>query len=500
MTPSRSNEWAAFRGGILRYGRPLLGALLLAAFAALSLGHLDYFSWSDDEAVFILTAQAVRQGARLYDEVWFNYPPGFIYLLRTALALGGSPLEAGRVAVLGCGLGGIVLVGLTARLLGGHWSGLLAMLLLATMPHYLMLSSAVMADVPAGALATGAVLASAVYLRRSTYRWLFLAGVFFGISLLVKPTTLGEAAVPLLAACLAKRETSRRVRGIAAFAVAGIATMGLGILLQNPLGLLHHSVTTYLRSRGAFELQVLTNARHVAEYVVHDKYALSHLGTLLLAVLGLWQLARRERKQAWLLGLWLGGTVLTTLLHTPLYRHHLVQLLFPLCALAGIGIEPLKAAPAGGRAARGRWVSLAPLALVAVELALAVRVDRGPLWEIEADRFEIAQQAVAWLQENTTPEEYVITDGHMLALRAGRPVPPELTNTSRMRIKTQQLTAQEAIALARGYAPAAIIFWENKLASLDDFVIWVEGHYDLAVAYSERHRIYARRAAQTASP
>ena len=112
---------------------------------------------------------------------------------------------------------------------------------------------------------------------------------------------------------------------------------------------------------------------------------------------------------------------------------------------------------------------------------------------IEADRFEIAEDAIRYLVDATPPGSQIITDGQMIALRAGRAVPPGLTNTSRMRIKTGQLTDQAIIGIAQRTQPEAVVYWERKLELLDGFDAWVVEHYDLAVAYSERHRIYRLR-------
>ncbi|MBC7315569.1 MAG: hypothetical protein H5T70_04030, partial [Chloroflexi bacterium] len=109
----------------------------------------DYLVWRDDEAVFFLTARAVAQGHALYREVWYNYPPGFILYLSAVLRLAGETLPVARAAVFAWG---VIALGMGTWLgwfLHGRVSALGALFLLAIAPLFVMLSSAVMAEIPA---------------------------------------------------------------------------------------------------------------------------------------------------------------------------------------------------------------------------------------------------------------------------------------------------------------------------------------------------------------
>ena len=466
---------------------------VLAGLAALTLSRLDHFAWSDDEAVFILTARAVQEGSKLYDDVWFNYLPGFIQLLRSAFAIGGFSLATARIAVTCCALVALALVAGFGRGLGSPWAGVFGALLLATAPHFVAMSSAVMAEIPAAGFAAAAVLAACSYYR-SGERWrLALGGLAFCASLWCKPTT-AFAGIGLLVVPWLREGTMRRRLAGTALLVASVAVpLLVGISLCNPEGLVRQFGTTWIRSRAAFRPDVSGNLRDLVEYFLRDKYLLSHLSWLVLGAWGGFHLWRRQRTEGILLGLWLGGVAATLLLHAPLYRHHLVQLLIPLSVLAGLGLERGVVALRGGGAPRELILPGLTLAVVALELGASLWVSIVRLPGLELDNAELGQEAVRLIREATRSDEYVITDAHMIALRSGRPVPPELTNTSRMRIRTGQLTDQQVIDIARRTDAGAIVFWEKKLDSLDDFATWVACRYDLVVQFSERHRIYRRR-------
>lgn len=502
-----------------------IAAAILVLHAALVLARLDHFSWRDDEAVLLLTARAWQTGQALYDTVWFNYPPGLMLLLRAAFAVGGYGLLTARAAVLVTATLTLLFTHATARAADGksRWAGVGAMALLAVAPHYLSLSGAVMAEVPALGLACGAVWAALRYTRSRRLAWLAASGALFGLALLIKPTPIFAGGALALAVGLTERTWGRRLRGWAVLGLAAAVPLFGGILAVNPLGFAHQFGDTYLASKGAFGLDLLANLADLAGYLFDDKYGIPHVGLLVLAGMGLVSLWRRERRAFWVLAAWLALVLLALATHSPLYRHHLLQLLIPLCVLAGVGcgyigrngmpardvrrnsipssavrrngIPSSKGKRTVSTRAEGRMTHPAYVAIVALllELALCLRVSLFSLGMIESDQFEIGQQVVAFLRENTPTDSTILTDGHILAVRAGREVPPELTNTARMRIKTGELTDQDVIEIARRDRPAAIVFWEKKLDALDDWATWVACHYDLALKLDERHRVYLRR-------
>jgi len=482
------------KAGVIRPLLPWLAALcILAGFSVLACSWLDHFTWDDDEAVFVLTARAVRQGGRLYDEVWFNYPPGFPQLLHIASAVGGDSMATARASVMACGLLALILVAGLSRTVGSPWGAVFALLLLATAPHFLALSSMVMTEVPAIGLSVGAVWMALAYHRTGRRPWLVLSSLALALGLWIKPTVVPTAVVPLSAVWLTERTSRHRLASAALFMAFTLLPLAIGILFYNPVGFLRQFLLTYVRSKEGFELDLYENARSLARYVLYDKYQLSHVGLLALGGCGWCGLWRRRRAEAILLGAWPLAVVVLLLLHTPLYRHHLIQLLFPVALLAGLGLEALLGVLKGGR--RPGRVALCGvlLGLTLAELALSLRVDILSLSQFEADDAEQGEEAVRYLQATTRPGQYLITDAHIIALEADRPVPPELTNTSRMRIRTGQLTGQQVIDIARRAHPAAIVFWERKLDHLDDFVRWVDCHYELALSFSDRHRIYQPR-------
>jgi 4-amino-4-deoxy-L-arabinose transferase-like glycosyltransferase len=498
-TTSQSHRaWQTLRTWLARRWPLLATLVIVAVYTALVVKGLDYYAWHDDESVFALTSKAVYEGHALYGDVWFNYPPGFIQYLALIYHLVGYSLTAARVGALIGGLATLAAVGLIARQVhapatGAPTAGVGAVLLLAAMPHFVVLSSAAMTEVPAAALATVGVLLSVYYARQGRLGWLAASGAVLSLAMLFKPTLWPAYVAPGLAILLVARRPGRVLLHGLLFSAATVLPFALDVLLTHPAEFAHQFLVTYQQSKLAFAPDLPYALRSLFKYFLADNYKISHVSLLLLGGLGLAALWRPRRIEALMLGGWLLVSLAALLTHRPLYRHHLVVLLPPLAALAGVGLAAAwRAFERGGEWWR-RLLTGALLVLLLFELRGSVWASLATIEKYEDDYVGVSQQATAYLLEHTAPGDYIITDGHIVAMRANRETPIETINTSRMRIYTGELTDQQVIDAALKHRPAAILFWEKKLDSTDDFAAWVGCHYDLAVGYNERHRIFEPR-------
>jgi hypothetical protein len=124
-----------------------------------------------------------------------------------------------------------------------------------------------------------------------------------------------------------------------------------------------------------------------------------------------------------------------------------------------------------------------------IGLPAQVARDRSLAWPPDDDEDEDALKAAALVQTWVQPDKWIVTDSLTLAFHANRDVPPELVNTSSMRIKTGQLTTAQAITWTEQYQPAAIIFWDDRLEDLPGYAEWVEQRYRLVKKYGKERRV-----------
>ena len=247
--------------------------------------------------------------------------------------------------------------------MGGAIAGLGAMMMLAAVPHFVVLSSGVLAEVPATALATVGVLLALYYARQGRLAWLVGSGVVLSLAMLFKPTLWPAYVAPGLAILLVARRPVRILVHGLIFAVATVLPFALDVLLTHPADFFHQFLVTYRESKVAFAPELDYALRSLRLYFFADAYRVSHASMVALGLIGLGALWRPKRPEALILGGWLFLSLAALITHRPLYRHHLVVLLPPLAALAGVGLAAawqtfqgqgrLVAATAGGSLAGG---------------------------------------------------------------------------------------------------------------------------------------------------
>ena len=165
------------------------GGFALAVF--LRLWHLNSLGYNSDEAVYAGQAKALANDPHAvpFFPVFRAHPLLFQTLLSVGYRLGGGDLM-GRSYAAAFGLGTVVLVYMTGRLLYGHRAGLLAALIIALMPYDVLVSRQVLLDGPATFFATASLYLVARYATTLQRPWLYAAGAAMGLTILSKETSI----------------------------------------------------------------------------------------------------------------------------------------------------------------------------------------------------------------------------------------------------------------------------------------------------------------------
>jgi len=450
-----------------RWAYPLAIALLLGAWLVAALTHLDFWAFEDDEGTFLVTAQALFEGHDLYREVWLNYFSGLTTLVQLAFGVGGVSVIAPRIAMALLAVAMAWLSADMARLLAGRTAGALAALLLVLTPALSQMGRSVMGEVPAAACGALAVWLLLRHQRQPHLGCVALAGLAAGLGVWFKyPTALLTAALllGLGATWRARREPLRALLGQAALLV-GMALLPLIIdtLAHGALAQWWQVGQTHLENEAYQELNIPRNLDKFREYFEPNNWGLPAL-----ALLGLPLLARRHGPAAWLVGGWLALYVAGMLIHRPLGTHHLYLLLAPLAILAAIALVSGWRLWAERRhASSARWPLPLTALIAGAALLWMLRLPTAATEVVALYADDAAEHAEhhavsALVAAHTRPGDYVVTDYGMIAFRAGRAVPPGLTNTSSMRFRTEDLSDAGVQALSAAYNPAAVVFWEDK--------------------------------------
>jgi len=397
------------------------------------------FSHDYDEGVYLVSAREMLHGAVPFRDLFSSQPPAYLWMLRTALALGGDTVGSGRALSIVSAVIACAALGVLSRRLFGRPAALAAVVLCGCSPVFISVAHTCQPEALALALAISALslVTGAGQVARG---WREVgAGMLFGLALSTK-LLMAPLALPLLWFTGGYKGAARVVGSAAAVVLAVAFPHDLRAVLDQAVG---------------FHLDAL---RQGAGSHVGLREFFRGGGYLWFLALGGCLVRRRRPRLLVGLLLWIGPSAAFLLVHRPIFSHHL-SLLAPPLALAS------SSAVAAVREKFGRVP-----ALVLVALTVLLDIDRGASMRVSAPRPEEVA-ALEAIERYSSPEQRVVSDDQMLVFRAGRRVAGDLVDTSFVRMDTGSLTLH---ALERAVGSGTlVVVWTGRFYHLPGFADWL---------------------------
>lgn len=446
----------------------LIGTCIRAAI--LGSGQFDY-----DEGVYWESLRAMVAGHPLFSSVYSSQPPTFLLLLVLPHLIGGGSLLADRAAIVGLSLAGIVAAHRVGSLLVSRWTGLAAATLLSADPLFFQQSVTLQADAPAVALALVALGLAADSRTRAGRSASVLAACAGGLAAACVSTKL--LAIPVLPA-LAIVLAAPPLRGPGAAGRLGCAGLGAAAVAT---GLMLPFLDRWpLLWAQVIELRL--HARMAAIGGLDFSTVVAELPLAILGIAGFLIAARRAPLLALASATWALAAITLLLIHRPLWSHHALILVAPLALLGGVVGGLVRGTP------NRMLAALTVLLVGGLTSALLVEMRQTP----DVTR----QRSMATLREVTAPGDFVITDDQFTAALANRDTPPELVDTSKVRVLSGDLTTQELAAIADRSDVRVILLDQryDSLRELPGFQEWVRSEYPHSIQLDSGRIIYLKTA------
>ncbi len=392
-----------------------------------------------DQSLFMTQASLLRDGARLYTDVWEHKPPGMIAVYWLALTLLGEDFGAVHIANWLAGLvTAVLLLALVFRstrsLVTGVLCGLLYLLCFSG-PLFGGFWSMAQAEVFIDPFIVLSLLLASLSRRAPRQRALVyavVAGISVGMAVFIKYTALPFAAMALLMC-------NWRTGGLRS-SMGRVVAMALGVLLVTGAVISYFALTRRLSL--LWDATILFNMQHRAMAAkpllvdLHTKlfYAPELLAGLyalaagaVIAVVGKRDPSGRKRDLRWIVaaGLlaYLCGLI-SVFGQAKFWAYHYQTILVPLCILAALGVHSLagflrrRLKPAGAYCviAIVLMVVLAPI----IELIVGYSTSRqiGARWRrtIDQEAFDVGY---AW-----GGMDYNFAETHIVASRIAQSTVP----------------------------------------------------------------------------
>jgi 4-amino-4-deoxy-L-arabinose transferase-like glycosyltransferase len=450
----------------------------------------SHISFDPDEGVDLVVFRTVQAGSPLYQSTYFSQPPGFLLTIYPGYVLFGSTLEAARLAMSLWSLVGLLAVVWFACELKSPTLGFTAIGVLYMIPVYFDQTVTFQADALPAVFSMLALAAIIRFHNTSSQIWIILSALAAGMSLLTKGdvSVLPAVGLVMMWAVIERKEPFLRLVSHAGlFAMAYVAMV---ILMCLPFGLtaVYQNVVTLRILAGA----AFPQDTGVFFSMLAEKPQLVAFGVLAILSSGLALFADHDARPPVLVLLaWTLSTFIILFFYHPLWQHHLTLLALPVALLFSLSVYKIFALELEG------FVPVATLVLVVAALVsrfnYTLSVRQGIMWDID-------WHGVDLVKANTQPGDYVVCDQGFIPVLAGRPIPPNLTDLSPVRIRSGGLSQQAFEAALDQYKPKMILLWQEWLVSMpnvDDIV--KRHHYALIEAPDSQHRAYLLES-QVANP
>jgi len=475
----------------------LICGLLLFAFGLVwSINAGKQYELDYDEGVYLTSAQMVMRGYKPFVSVFSSQPPAFLNILIGGFHLFGSSVAVGRCVTIFFALVSLGSAASVGWRLAGPIAGPVTIIAQGLPLIFFLEAQTVQAEMPALALALLAIALLLSAKQRRHWLWIAASGFIFALGmlckLLVAPMILPlifllgcswEESAGKLSRLLPVRTPSARLLlvRLLIFGMGGIVACVIVLLPYDLSAVYDQAIRFHLKAKVAFPTSWTENLR-----LLRFIFQLEP-GLIALTVAGLIILFRRRRLACAWLCLWIAAAMLFLVDHSPLFTHHPVILVPPLAIAAGSSVLWLPLFW------QKKWMR--PLGLLLLLPLFALESDSGivdpltlrPAFSLQRDlkplsselafNLEREQQVLQLIEQNTRPDDFIVSDRQMQIFRTGRNVPPSLVDTSGVRINSGYLTDTQAINASED--ARMIIFWTGRLERLHEYRRWVQSRYRL---------------------
>lgn len=450
-----------------KFTREVLFVVLLVAslYSLLPLGQV--FLFGGDEGYQLITAFLASRGFTLYAMIWYDQPPLFVVLLKSAFLVFGPSILAARLIAATFGIFMFVAFYQTTRLGSNLVAAALATFLLLSSPGVLQLSVCVMQEVPTFAMALISVLLLFEWRRRQR-RWLLsFSAIAMGLALGIKLTAGLVLPAMFIEILLVSPGTEAPAR-LRAFVISVLHWTGLTAITFLGLMLLWGQDSVGISYKSHFSVETAFGLERPQDFPFQTAILLGHSECVIATIVGIVLVfKRRQAREFAMPGVWLATASVVHLIHRPWWSYYYLHLAIPMAWFAGFGVgemvrpflelvkkRSLSLSERRTRRAMG-LCSLAALALVVSERRLEAAVaELRARTRIASDPVlaEIRQYAghTHWIYVRYTKEAY--------AFHAQLLMPPEIAVVSLKRFWSGQITAQEIVDTCKRYRPEQVLF------------------------------------------
>jgi len=433
-------------------------------------------STDNDEGIYLTSFLLVDRGYPAYKKTFFSQPPGFLLSVYPGFILFGKTLQAARITI---GIWSII--GLLALIwigfeLKNKWTGLLAASLLFLIPSYYNQTLTLQSDI---LVTTFSLLSLAALIRfRKNFHllWFIISTIFLNLAFWTKFDITFFPPFVLTMFILFKEKKISIKNIINLFLIFFSVSLGFFILLILPSGIkevFYNLIILRFQAAATSSTSFL-----LFDYLKKDFV----LSVVLLSSLFLSFIKNKNiHDRLNVIYIWNIFILIIFIFYRPLFPHHLVVLTVPIVLLFSQVIE--------NRFSNKKLFKFIVLIILIISLSNRIYITAKTSLKLINNQ---QQDAIEIIKKHTSIDNVVVSDEEILNGLSGRLPPPELSDISQVRIRSNNLSPENFKEIINAYKPKLIIPWNGRLQSIKNFNK-VLGDYKILYSISDSKIIYIRK-------
>ncbi|HEX7543105.1 MAG TPA: glycosyltransferase family 39 protein [Patescibacteria group bacterium] len=429
----------------------------------------------NDEGIYLTSFLLVDKGYPAYKKTYFSQPPGFLLTVYPGFILFGKTLQSARMTIGIWSMIGLLAIIWISFELKNKWAGLFTTSLLFLIPSYFNQTLTFQSDI---LITTFSLLSLATLLRfRENFHlpWFIISTIFLNLAFWTKfdITFFPSFIMALFLLFKEKKISTKNIINL--FYTFFLVSLGFFILLILPFGIkevFYNSILLRFQAAATSSSSFL-----LFDYLKRD-FVLSSiiLGSLFLSFFK----KNKFNFPLKIIFLWSIFVLIIFIFYRPLFPHHLVILAIPIALLLSQIIDHFL-----GNKELFKFIVLITLIISLSNYIYVTAKTSSKLINSQQ------QNAVEIIEKQTNINDFVVSDEEILNGLSGRLPPPELSDISQVRIRSNNLTQENFMKVINTYKPKLIIPWNGRLESIRNFKN-ILMDYRILTSISTSKNIYIR--------
>ncbi|MFA5770354.1 MAG: glycosyltransferase family 39 protein [Patescibacteria group bacterium] len=406
----------------------------------------------NDEGIYLTSFLLVDKGYPAYKNTYFSQPPGYLLSVYPGFILFGKSLQAARFTIGIWSMIGLLVILWIGFELKNKWTGLFAIGLLLLNRSYFNQSLTFQSDILITTFSLISLVTLIKFKKNYYLPWFILSSIFLNLAFWTKfdITFFPSFFLALFLLFSEKKISFKKVINL--FLIFIAVSFGFFILLIVPFGIKEvFNNSILLRFQAASSSSSLT----LFDYLKKD----ITLSLIILVSLSLGLLKRRSiRYPINIILLWSTFSLILFFFYRPLFPHHLVILAVPIVLLFSQLVEFCFK--------NKKLFKFIVLIIVIISLSNRIYITIKTSSKLINEQ---QKKAIEIINKYTNINDIVLSDEEILNGISRRLPPPELSDISQVRIRSNNLTPENFTKIIDTYKPRLIIPWNGRLESIKNF-------------------------------